>query len=238
MSLTVGSDADRDTMLRYDQLAARVYSERRMPTGTRDLILALGWVTLRDPRRHDPTITTWTRTREVLNADNKRMWQLVADDAPRYEPDWNAGPHGCQAPMVRVDQLCGKPTSLGFAEFDPTTGWLTHWAFCSRPRCREYARPILERSDGSKSRAPEAIPNTGGLLPLFFSWNWEARYFKAAELIHTIYGWKPPSYGLSADEWPTVPGNEPVLAFPKLRLIASEGEIVKTAGPRLVGQEA
>ena len=44
---------DRDALIRYDQLAARVYGERRMPTGTRDLILALGWVSIRDPRRHD-----------------------------------------------------------------------------------------------------------------------------------------------------------------------------------------
>lgn len=44
---------DRDGLLRYDELAARVYGENRMPSGTRDLILALGWVTLRDPRRHE-----------------------------------------------------------------------------------------------------------------------------------------------------------------------------------------
>lgn len=228
---------DRDGMLRYDQLATRVYSERRMPEGTRDLILALGWVTLRDPRRHDPTVTTWQRTREVLNVDNKRMWQLVAADAPRYEPDWESGPHGCRAPMVRVDRLCGKSTSLGFAEFDPVTGWLTHWGFCSRPRCREDAKPILERAEGSKSRAPEAIPNTGGLLPLFFAWNWEAKYHKAAELIHTIHGWEPPSYGLSADEWPEVPGQEKPKAFPKLRLVASDGEVITRQGPTLVGAD-
>jgi hypothetical protein len=46
--------------------------------------------------------------------------------------------------------------------------------------------------------------------------------------------WEPPSYGLSADEWPTVPGTEPVKAFPKLRLVASGGEIVADNAPALI----
>ncbi|BBG20718.1 hypothetical protein RVR_P1101 (plasmid) [Actinacidiphila reveromycinica] len=227
---------DRSAILRYDQLTARVYGEHRMPPGTRDLILALGWVTLRDPRRHDPTVTTWARTREVLNADNATMSRLIGGDAPRYEPDWNAGPHGCQAPMVRVDRLCGRSTSVSFAEFDPVTGWLTPWGFCSRPRCQEYMRPIAERADGSKAKAPEPIPNTGGLLPIFFASDWERRYFKAAEtrVLPGLIGWTPPPYGLSADEWPEVPGEHRPAAFPKLRLIAADGEIVLRSGPALV----
>ncbi|WP_448334020.1 hypothetical protein [Streptomyces sp. DSM 41534] len=224
---------DRAAMARYDQLAARVYGERRMPTGTRDLILALGWVTLRDPRRHDPTISTWGRVREVLNADNRTMWTLVADDAPRYEHDWHASPMGCQAPMVRIDRLCGRSTTIGFMEFDPVTGWGTDWGFCSRPRCREYMKPIYERAHGSKVKAPEPIPNAGGLLPLFFSWVWEEKYRKAMELIRGRTSWEPPSYGLSADEWPEAPGQEKPKAFPKLRLVASNGEIVDNA-PALI----
>ncbi|MFJ1804314.1 hypothetical protein [Streptomyces sp. NPDC088180] len=33
------SATDREAMVRYDQLATRVYEERRMPAGTRDLVL-------------------------------------------------------------------------------------------------------------------------------------------------------------------------------------------------------
>lgn len=225
---------DRDALVRYDQLASRVYGEHRMPSGTRDLLLAMGWATLRDPRRHDPTQSLWERIRDAMNADNKQIWTLIADDAPRYEYDWHADPRGCQAPMVRVDRLCGKSTSLNFAEFDPATGWMKDWHFCSRPRCREYAKPIHERARGSHQKAPEPIPNTGGLLPLFFSWNWEAKYRKAMELIRYSRGWEPPSYGLSADEWPEVPGQEKPKAFPKLRIIASEGEVVVQPAPQLV----
>lgn len=222
--MTFSAD-DRDALARYDQLLQRVYTERRMPPATRDLILALGWVALRDPRRHAPALSKWERAHEVMNVDHRTIWQALRGDAPRYEYDWHAGPHGCQAPMVRVDRLCEKSPSLQFSEFDPATGWMTPWGFCSRLRCREYARPIYERAHGSHERAPEPIPNTGGLLPLFFRWNWESYYRKADPT------WEPPSYGLSADEWPTVPGAEPVLAFPKLRLVASEGEIVANRFP-------
>lgn len=225
------TDTDRASLVRYDQLAQRVYSERRMPAGTRDLILTLGWVTLRDPRRHDPALGTWARAREVMNVDSEGMWRILADDAPRYHFDWHTVPKGCQAPMVRVDRLCGRTTTFGFSERDPATGWMTYWGFCSRPRCREYGKPIYERARGSQERAPKPIPNAGGLLPLFFSWNWEAKYRRAAEVLHR--SWEPPVYGLSADEWPPVPGNEPVQAFPKLRLVASHGEIVDDA-PALV----
>jgi hypothetical protein len=219
-----------NSLRRYDALAARVYEERRMPAGTRDLVLALGWVTLRDPRRHDPAVPMWQRTGEVLNADNRRLWQLIADDAPRYAPDWEAGPHGCRAPMARAGRPCGKPTTIGFAEFDPASGWMTSWAFCSRPRCRAYMQPIRERAHGSKARAPEAVPNRGGLLPVFLSWDWEAKYRRAAQIVPGITGWTPPSYGLSAETWPAVPGQEPPKAFPRLRLVASGGELVASTG--------
>jgi hypothetical protein len=234
------SPADRDGMLRYDELTSRVFTERRMPTGTRDLILALGWVSLRDPRRHDPEVTTWARAREVMNADNRRMWQLVADDVPRYDSEVHDNPPmGCQAPMARAKRLCGKADMHGFSEFDPVTGWSRYWGFCNRPRCREYMKPIRDRARGSRGRAPEPIPNVGGLLPLFFAWNWEAKYRKAMELVRYSTSWEPPSYGLSADEWPNVPGNEPVKAFPKLRLAASGGDVVtKAAAPALVSADA
>ncbi|MEV5348913.1 hypothetical protein [Streptomyces achromogenes] len=222
---------DLDTMRRYDQLTERVYGERRLRPGTRDLILALGWVTLRDPQRHRPEATVWGRTREVLNADNSRLWKLIAEDVPRYEHDWHADPVGCQAPMVRAGRLCGRTTTIGFPEFDPVTGWMTYWGFCSRPRCRAYMQPIHDRAEGSKDRAPEPVPNTGGMLPLFFTWDWETTYRRAMELVRHDPSWQPPSYGLSADAWPSVPGQERPRAFPRLRLVASNGQTVKRDGP-------
>ncbi|MFJ3699547.1 hypothetical protein ACIPW9_36395 [Streptomyces sp. NPDC090052] len=219
---------------RYDLLAYRVYTEPRMPTGTRDLILALGWVTLRDPHRHDPARSMWERTGEVLNASNRRLWELLLEDVPRYEHDWHADPKGCQAPMARIDRLCGRNTTLSFAESDVATGRFQVVGFCSRPLCRAYGEAVNERAQWSRKQAPAAIPNKGGLLPLFFTWDWERRYRKAMEVLKHETEWEPPVYGLSADEWPTVAGDEPVKAFPKLRLIASDGDIIKPVGPALV----
>ncbi|WTX00944.1 hypothetical protein OG216_46815 (plasmid) [Streptomycetaceae bacterium NBC_01309] len=217
--------SDDDAALRrFDQLAARAYAERRLTPGTRDLVLALGWAALRDPRRHRPGTSVWERARDALNTSNTGVWQAIADDVPRYEYHWHSAPRGCQAPMVRVDRLCGRTTSLDFAEFDPVTGWMTSWGVCSR--CRAAMRPVHDRARGSRDRAPEPIPNTGGLLPLFFTWDWERRYCRAEELIRYRPDWEPPPYGLSADAWPAVPGTTAAQAFPKLRLVASDGEFV------------
>jgi hypothetical protein len=66
------------------------------------------------------------------------------------------------------------------------------------------------------------------LLPLFFTWDWERRYRRAEELIRYRADWEPPAYGISADAWPAVPGHTtPARAFPKLRLVASDGEFVR-----------
>lgn len=218
---------DMAALMRYDTLAARVYGERRMPTGTRDLILAAGWVMLRDPRRHDPARGIWDTIRQVLNTDNRGLGLIVRADAPRYEFDWHAAPSGCQAPMVRREGICGRNTTCSFAEFDAVTGWMRHWGYCSRPRCVEHRRAKQAEVKSSKDRAPEPIPNTGGLLPLFLTWDWEKYY-------RQVYpGWKPPVYGLSADEWPPVPGREQPSFFPKLRLVASGGQIVPDRAPAL-----
>jgi hypothetical protein len=72
-----------DALEWFDRLAERVYTERRLAAGTRDLVLALGWAALRDPARHRPEVYLWDRVREVLNTDNLGVWRLIADDVPR-----------------------------------------------------------------------------------------------------------------------------------------------------------
>lgn len=73
------------------------------------------------------------------------------------------------------------------------------------------------------------------MLPLFFAWDWESKYRRAMELIKHRSSWESPSYGLSADEWPPVPGQEKPKAYPKLRLVASDGEYVERDAPALAG---
>lgn len=64
------------------------------------------------------------------------------------------------------------------------------------------------------------------MLPLFFAWNWEAKYRTAMKVVRHTAGWKLPSCGLSADEWPAVSGQDRPKAFPKLRLVTSGGEVL------------
>lgn len=93
------------------------------------------------------------------------------------------------------DNVCGAPGRSRVIEADPRTGWWTaHW-YCDRhkgeaERVRAQLAPINES-------APEPIPNRGGRLPTYFKGEWEAVYRYYAP------HWKPPVYGIRADEWPT-----------------------------------
>jgi len=93
------------------------------------------------------------------------------------------------------DGLCGAPSHHRVLEKDPRTGWITaHW-FCKRHK--EHADRVTEQIREQNEQAPEPIPNTGGLLPVFFKADWEKVYR------HYRPHWEPPSYGLCADDWPS-----------------------------------
>lgn len=86
-------------------------------------------------------------------------------------------------------------------EKDPRTGWVTaHW-FCKRHK--NDADRVAEQVRSQNERAPGTIPNTGGLLPCYFKADWEKVYQ------HYRQGWQPPSYGISADDWPAVEEAQP-----------------------------
>lgn len=94
----------------YDELTARIWRDKRPTPGARELLLALAWVTERDPdlgtiRRAEQGKYLWKQLRAMLGCDSlgrPRYKQLVADDAPRYEPP-NTWPHrACQAPRIRA----------------------------------------------------------------------------------------------------------------------------------------
>jgi hypothetical protein len=116
--------------------------------------------------------------------------------------------HKLPAPMVYVmpgytpprdwrteDGVCGAQSHHRVLEKDPRTGWVTaHW-FCKRHK--QHADRVTEQLREQNEQAPEPIPNTGGLLPVFFKADWEKVYR------HYRRGWEPPSYGLCADDWPS-----------------------------------
>lgn len=109
--------------------------------------------------------------------------------------------------------VCGAAGSIRVPEYDLVSGWLRadHW-FCRRHK--EHADRVRAQIETAGER-PEPIPNVGGLLPCYFvSESWERLYSWARP------GWKPPYYGVCADDWPT-PGHTVVPRKPRLSLVAT-----------------
>lgn len=75
-----------DDLACFDRLAARVYTDRRMTPAVRDFVLAFGWALYRDPTRHSTRAIPWNRAKAALGYTAAQMWQVVADDAPRHDP--------------------------------------------------------------------------------------------------------------------------------------------------------
>lgn len=88
-------------ILAYDDTAVRVWRDQRMTPGTRELVLAVGLLLDRDPRRLNGR-EFWRALRDLLGVDHAgrvRYKVLLAEDAPRYTPP--VVPGTCRAPRVR-----------------------------------------------------------------------------------------------------------------------------------------
>ncbi|MGA5599006.1 hypothetical protein ACPCSE_32720 [Streptomyces cellulosae] len=131
---------------------------------------------------------------------------------PLPEPVVHVGPGYVPPVDYRNErQICGADSHHKVLELDPRTGWvLPHW-FCKRHV--DHAERVAEQVREQNAAAPEPIPNRGGLLPAYFKAPWEDVYRHYAPA-----SWKPPSYGLSADDWPD-PGNPPPVRSRRLRAV-------------------
>ncbi|MFF1444159.1 hypothetical protein [Streptomyces sp. NPDC058295] len=108
------------------------------------------------------------------------------------------------------DGVCGAGSHHRVLEKDPRTGWVTaHW-FCKRHK--DHADRVAEQVRDQNEQAPEPIPNVGGLLPCYFAADWAKVYS------HYRPHWRPPRYGLAADDWPAVDDAAP-RAYGRLRAI-------------------
>lgn len=232
----------------HDDLQARIWSDDRMTPGTREVALAMAWV-LHHRAGAEPF--DWTRLRHMLGHDGHvtrggqgwRLHDLIAGDAPRYEPprDWYGGecegprlrpykPRGpaypgvtirdfLPAPDERDHRICGSHGTIHVIEKDMVTGWETVHTFCSRHRQRAAEVKAMLAARGVP---PEPIPNAGGTLPRYFAANWAAVYARACERSKTsrMFGWDAPYHGVDADDWP-VPGKTLIPKRPRLSLVAS-----------------
>jgi hypothetical protein len=225
--------SDMADLMAYDDLCARIYADKRMPPGTRELALTLAWATLRDPERHGDTSNV-ARARRILGWEARR-WRLDAlfyDDVPRYEHPREFGGL-CDGPRHRpyvrrgygyTDEeaehrtaggtRCGESTREKEYEYDMTTGQVTRtWWFCSRHKDdrQRVRRQLAERGD-----PPPAIPNRGGLIACYFTPSSVEKHYRRLRP-----RWKPPYYGICADDWPALDGVEVELIprRPRLALI-------------------
>ncbi|MEV4975585.1 hypothetical protein [Streptomyces scopuliridis] len=111
------------------------------------------------------------------------------------------------------DGVCGANSHHLVQEKDPRTGWVTaHW-FCKRHK--DHADRVTAQVREQNERAPEPIPNAGGLLGCYFKADWEKVYR------HYRPHWEPPTHGLCADDWPT-PGQTLTTRHSRLRLVISD----------------
>lgn len=123
------------------------------------------------------------------------------------------------------DGVCGARSDHRVEEKDPRTGWTTaHW-FCKRHH--DHAERVAAQVAAQNAAAPEPVPNTGGLLPCYFAADWAKVY------AHYARGWTPPSYGLAADDWPTLDNPRPMATARRgLRAITDLATPPITEGPK------
>jgi hypothetical protein len=120
---------DRDPLQAWDALCREVYDHTRMPPGTREVVLAMGWVLFRHPDRPNGK-PFWREVRRRLGANElgrARMHDLIAADAPRYEQRRNFASMGgsCEGPRLRpyrprVDRTPYTTTRVHAAAGAPT----------------------------------------------------------------------------------------------------------------------
>lgn len=118
-------------------------------------------------------------------------------------------------PALEPSDTCDAAPKLDFhlIERNPLTGhYIDHW-FCGRHR-DHYERVKAQLS--SAPEAPEPVPNRGGLLPCYFKADWERMYADVDPY------WKPPVYGIAADDWPGAVSGGVTPRHPRLRLIVGE----------------
>lgn len=220
---------------RFAAIAARVYQDKRAGTQARELLLAVAYAVTMAPidEEREEWSSVWRAICTAIG-DSVTGWDSlrrhIREDLPRYEPPgrrWGTDPldRRCAGPRMRPHpdgpddfrnrfKVCGAPAQDKVVEKDPVTGWHTNRWFC--PRHQDQLIRVREQVREQNGRAPDPIPNRGGLLPCYFESDWVKVYRWG------LYGsetWKPSVYGACADDWP-VPGRDPVPARARLRLVA------------------
>ncbi|MFC8570786.1 hypothetical protein ACFUIW_34020 [Streptomyces sp. NPDC057245] len=224
----------------FADFARQVYSDERATPQAREMLLAFGYATMvahPDDDRDGDAI--WATARRAMGTTRTgREWRLdqaVADDAPRYSSNRDRARRVCVAPRLRPHPdgpddfrnqrgICGSSADWEHhaVEKQAGTGWYKYHWYCRRHL--DHLARVREQLRAPNSRAPEPIPNRGGLLSVYFESDWLAMYRQRLG----VPDWEPPVYGICADDWP-VPGVEKVPPRPRLRLAAVDGTVLVEA---------
>ncbi|MDW4918687.1 hypothetical protein [Streptomyces californicus] len=224
----------------FADFARQIYGDQRATPLAREMLLAFGYATMVAHSEADRDVhDVWSTARKAMGATRTgRRWRLddaIADDAPRYVSSKDREHRACEAPRLRphpdgpddfrnVRGICGTLADWEHYALEKQlgTGWYKYHWFCKRHldhlvRVREQLREVNER-------APQPVPNRGGLLPVYFESDWLGTYRHRLD----SPTWEPPVYGISADDWPT-PGVEQVPPRARLRLAALHGTLLVEA---------
>ena len=211
-------------MMHTHELTARAYADSRLtvragPRDMRSFVITTIWVLAWE----QPTEgNRWDRVLELMGIPGEWLWSVLREDAPRWQMPVNrAGARGpCEAPGIRKP-LCGRKGCQAFRVTNPEDGTWRLACYCDRHQAEARAAMAAERVLRASGTLPEPVPNTGGLLPCYFEWDWVTYYARARP------GWAPPALGVCADAWQPA-GGPPA---PRLSLIRIDGEADAPPGP-------
>ncbi len=224
----------------FADFARQVYSDQRATPLAREMLLAFGYATMVAHSEADRDVkAVWSTARQAMGTTRTgRHWRLdeaIADDAPRYTNGKDRAHRACEAPRLRphpdgpddyrnMRGICGTLADWeNYAlEKQPGTGWYKYHWFCKRHL--DHLARVREQLREPNERAPQPVPNRGGLLPVYFESDWLATYRHRLD----SPTWEPPAYGISADDWPT-PGVEQIPPRARLRLAALDGTLLVEA---------
>jgi hypothetical protein len=147
---------DTSRLKSHDDLTTRIWRDKRCTPGTRELLLAIAWVIARDPEYTnvpdaDRGRYLWRQMRDMLGRDNRlrqpRYMQIVADDAPRYEPPNTWHSRFCEAPRIRPYRP--RDSGSGIVSAACLIGQHPHLGECRR---------TVVHSDASAAAVPKPAP--------------------------------------------------------------------------------
>lgn len=214
----------------FEQIATKAYGNPRIPPGTRELILAIGYGAYLDPK--GGRSSALDRARVHLGRDrggSLRINRLVQEDRPRYEMPERFRPvgpgmaPGCAGPRLRPYKpragrtLPGVHGSAGYPP--PREDHRNRDKVCGAPsRHRVPERDPLtgriatvhwfcdrHRAEVERVEAQLASINESAPEPIPNTGGWLPVFFSGdwgSVYRHYAPMWNPPGYGIRADEWP------------------------------------